>query len=270
LNKFRGAEAKEMPASKFRALLSLALVGASCRVAITSDIRGVLLKYQLHGYSMVSQPPFQCPPGTREAVAARIGQVWPDLDFPPEKDWHAATPIMFCRNWRGESSGPPRETEVRLLWSPQFFYARIRAHYQDLFVYAETNIRRENLWQRDVAEIFLQTDTTRLKQYKEFEISPNGNWLDLAIAPEGASNLLCPVKTNTIIDQKRRVWIAQLAIPMHCLTERFDPRAIWRLNLFRIEGRAQSRFYSSWRPTNTSQPNFHVPEVFGTLTFSLD
>ena len=156
------------------------------------------------------------------------------------------------------------------MWSPRFFYVRIRAHYQDLFIYPETNIRRGNLWQRDVAEIFLQPDTSKLKQYKEFEISPNGNWLDLAIAPEGTSDLLCPVKTNTIIDQKRHVWIAQMAIPMRCLTGSFDPSAPWRLNLFRIEGRAPARFYSSWQPTNTSQPNFHVPEVFGTLTFSLN
>lgn len=258
-----------MPACKSRALLSLALVGGSCRVAMTGDIHSVSLKNQERGHSIVGQPAFQCAPSTDQAVAARLGQMRPGQDFPLDKEWHMAKPIVFCRDWKGESSGPPRETEVRLLWSPQFFYARILAHYQDLFIYPEANIRRENLWQRDVAEIFLQTDTTQLKQYKEFEISPNGNWLDLAIAPPGASNLSCPVKTNTIIDQQRHVWIAQLAIPMHCLTEKFDPRAIWRLNLFRIEGRAQTRFYSSWQPTNTSQPNFHVPDVFGTLTFSL-
>ena len=259
-----------MPASKFSVLLSLALVGGSCSVAITTGIHGVLPKTHLHVHSFIARSPFQCGPGSHEAVAARLGHEPPAHNFPRDKAWHEAKAIIFCRNWKGESSDLPRDTEVRLLWSPRFFYVRIRARYQDLFIYPEANLRRQNLWQRDVAEIFLQTETTRLKQYKEFEISPNGNWLDLAIAPQGSSDLLCPVKTNTIIDQKRHVWIAQLAIPMHCLTVSFDPRTSWRLNLFRIEGRAPARFYSSWQPTNTSQPNFHVPEAFGTLTFSLD
>ena len=258
-----------MLASTFRALLSLALVSGSCSVAIAGNIHSLLPKNQLHRHSIVAQTAFPCTPGTHEAIAARLGRARPRQDFPLDKEWQAAKPITFCRNWKGESSDLPRETEFRLLWSSHFFYVRIRAHYQNLFIYPETNIRRENLWQRDVAEIFLQTDT-RWKQYKKFEISPNGNWLDLAIAPEGASNLFCPVKTNAIIDQKSHVWVAQLAIPMHCLTDSFNPRAPWRLNLFRIEGRAQARFYSSWQPTNTLQPNFHVPDVFGTLTFSLD
>jgi hypothetical protein len=67
-------------------------------------------------------------------------------------------------------------------------------------------------------------------------------------------------------------WIAELAIPMDSLmdslTSEFNPDEIWRLNLFRIEGREPERFYSAWRPTFTLKPNFHVPERFGELTFT--
>jgi hypothetical protein len=34
-----------------------------------------------------------------------------------------------------------------------------------------------------------------------------------------------------------------------------------------VEGPSEPRFYSAWRPTNTGQPNFHVPEAFGWLVF---
>jgi hypothetical protein len=36
------------------------------------------------------------------------------------------------------------------------------------------------------------------------------------------------------------------------------------LGLFRIEGLPDQRFLA-WSPPRTAQPNFHVPEAFGTL-----
>jgi hypothetical protein len=59
-----------------------------------------------------------------------------------------------------------------------------------------------------------------------------------------------------------------LTLPMKSLTRRFDPAAVWRVNFYRVEGPSEPRFYSAWRPTNTSQPNFHVPEAFGRLVFA--
>src|SRR5258707_141616 len=50
--------------------------------------------------------------------------------------------------------------------------------------------------------------------------------------------------------------------------ERFEMPAVWRVNFFRVEGAAEPRFYSAWRLTNTSVPNFHVPEAFGVLVFT--
>jgi hypothetical protein len=54
---------------------------------------------------------------------------------------------------------------------------------------------------------------------------------------------------------------------MKSLTEYFDPASVWRVNFFRVEGPTEPRFYSSWLPTNTPQPNFHIPERFGHLRF---
>ena len=216
---------------------------------------------------MMTAKPIHCGPVTREAVAAPLHRPLTSKEFPNDHEWSTTNPIVFCRNWKGEEAYPQRETEVRLLWSFEFLYVRFRAHYRDLFIYPEANARREQLWRGDVAEVFLQTHASALKQYKEFEISPNGNWLDLNIAPEGTSNLMCALRTRSAIDEKKHVWMAELAIPMNCLIEAFDPNVTWRLNLFRIEGREPERSYSSWQPTNTSKPNFHVPEAFGKLTF---
>jgi alpha-galactosidase len=54
---------------------------------------------------------------------------------------------------------------------------------------------------------------------------------------------------------------------MKSITTHFNPKDSWRVNFFRVEGPAEPRFYSSWGPTNSPQPNFHVPEAFGILRF---
>jgi hypothetical protein len=118
-----------------------------------------------------------------------------------------------------------------------------------------------------VAELFLHPETEELRRYREFEISPNGDWLDLDISPGNKSIIFCDLISRVVVDTRQRIWTAEMAIPTSCLAVPFDPGTIWRLNLFRIEGEEPYRFYSAWRPTYTLQPNFHVPEAFGILRF---
>jgi alpha-galactosidase len=67
------------------------------------------------------------------------------------------------------------------------------------------------------------------------------------------------------VDEHNKQWHAVLALPMKSLVADFQMRAVWRVNFFRVEGASEPRFYSAWRPTNTPEPNFHVPEAFGAL-----
>ena len=57
-------------------------------------------------------------------------------------------------------------------------------------------------------------------------------------------------------------------LPAFVAHERFEMPAVWGVNFFRVEGAAEPRFYSAWRPTNTPEPNFHVPDAFGALVFT--
>jgi alpha-galactosidase len=70
------------------------------------------------------------------------------------------------------------------------------------------------------------------------------------------------------LDEAAKTWVAELALPMKCLIERFDPEVSWKVNFYRVEGAAEPRFYSAWEPTRTAAPDFHVPEAFGELVFA--
>jgi len=190
--------------------------------------------------------------------------------FPKTSEWDLTNALRFNADWQGKNADPGRETEVRLLWTPETLYLRFLAKYRTITVFpdAEPNGRRDQLWDRDVAEVFLQPDTSNLRRYKEFEVSPNGFWIDLDIAPGEKHDLQSGLRCRVVLNEATRTWTAELAIPMKCLVARFDPALKWKVNFYRVEGAAEPRFYSAWRPTRTAVPNFHVPEAFGELTFA--
>jgi alpha-galactosidase len=184
-------------------------------------------------------------------------------------EWQSARPVRFCSDWQGKNPDPALETEVRVLWSPASLYLKFVCRYRELFVFEDSdpNGRRDHLWDRDVAEAFLQPDPSVERRYKEFEVSPNGMWIDLDVSPSGLADLKSGLTRSVQVDVQRKIWTAELAIPMRSLTANFDPEKAWRANFYRVEGKTESRQYMAWQPTHTPQPNFHVPKAFGTLRF---
>ena len=227
-----------------------------------------------------------------EVTAARVsGEIRLDAAN-PAKEWESSAPVRFCSDWQGKNADPALETEVRVLWSPATLYVRFVCRYRDLFVFddSDPNGRRDYLWDRDVAEAFLQPADSMITgddarrstinyknvekdfdapyaRYKEFEIAPNGMWVDLDIIPGGRGDLKSGLTRSVHIDERARIWTAEMAIPMRSLTSKFDPNVRWRANFYRVEGKAEPRSYMAWQPTMAPEPNFHVPEKFGTMRF---
>lgn len=210
-----------------------------------------------------------CSTGADTVVAARLTrEIAVDAQH-PAPEWETAAPASFCADWQGKNADSHRQTTVRVLWTPKTLYLRFECRYRELFVFedSDANGRRDHLWDRDVAETFLQPDPSRPPYYREFEVSPNGMWIDLDIFPGGRSDLKSGLSHSVWLDKERHAWAAELAIPMSALTAKFDPSAEWRANFYRVEGPREPRFYSAWRATNTPQPSFHVPAAFGKLRF---
>jgi alpha-galactosidase len=217
--------------------------------------------------SQVNHTP--CTPATAEIVAAPAGRDVALNAAHPDPLWQTAQAVAFCSDWQGKNPDPQRETRVKALWSPQTLYLRFECHYREIFVFpdSEPNGRRDQLWDRDVAEAFLQPDPSHPEAYKEFEVSPNGMWIDLDIAPGRKPDLQSRMTRSVWLNAKEHAWAAELAIPMSALTAQFDPAAVWRVNFFRVEGAQEPRGYYAWRPTHTPKPNFHVPAAFGSMRF---
>ena len=123
---------------------------------------------------------------------------------------HPAQRMAECRAHRfllrlaGKESGRAAGDSVRVLWSSQTLYLRFECRYRELYVFEDSdrNGRRDHLWDRDVAEAFLQPDPSRERYYREFEVSPNGMWIDLDIFPGGLADLKSGLKKSVVLDEK--------------------------------------------------------------------
>jgi alpha-galactosidase len=187
----------------------------------------------------------------------------------PSKAWASANPVRFSENWQGKNPDPGLQTEVRVLWTLATLYLQFVCSYREITVFQDSdrNGRRDHLWDHDVAEAFLQPKPSPERYYKEFEVAPNGMWIDLDITPSGLADLKSGLTRSVHVDEQRRLWAAELAIPIKAITPKFNPNEFWRANFYRVEGRTEPRRYMAWQPTHTPKPNFHVPKAFGTMRF---
>jgi alpha-galactosidase len=189
--------------------------------------------------------------------------------FPSASAWEPAPGIRYQHDWQGQNPDPQRATEVRILWRPAMLFIRFQCKYRTITVFpdARPDGYRHGMWDRDVAETFLQPDSSDPMVYTEFEVSPNNFWIDLAVSHGKIEELHSGLRRRVVMNEKAKTWTAELAIPMKALTKTFDPKQSWRANFYRIEGEIEPRFYSAWSPTFTPKPSFHVPAAFGDLVF---
>jgi hypothetical protein len=228
---------------------------------------------------MAQEPPAACvvsQPTAVFSVAHRksAGDLNSDPNSPLWKKARAASMSKDCSRTIEYSD---LKTEIRAFWTDQDLYILFICPYRvlNLFLPADNSKARRGLWDRDVVEMFFGDDWENIRHYREFEIAPTADWIDLAIdldhrgANRGWSS---GWKTTARIDEKTKTWYAACKIPLKSVSEKqIKPGTRWRANLYRIDGEGPDvgRRFMCWQPTcvTNRDPN-HVPENFGTLVFA--
>jgi hypothetical protein len=182
--------------------------------------------------------------------------------------WQSAPVIFLTRNVYGEPLLGPG-TEVRSRWTLTHLYLLFACPYDTLYLKPNpvTLTETNKLWEWDVAEVFVGSDFNNIRRYKEFEVSPQGEWVDVDVDLDSPHHEEGWVWTSGIevaarIDHHRCIWYGSMRIPFTAIDSR--PTAagnLLRINFFRCYG--SQRASLAWSPTR--KPTFHVPEVFGTL-----
>jgi len=211
--------------------------------------------------------------GEKQIIEARRAATDLQVADLTNAEWNKALPVRIDRYWSGEPAPDGRQAEARILWSQKALHVRFVCRQGEPLVAGanpQTDKKTMGLWDRDVCEIFIAPDPNVVERYLEFEAAPTGEWLDVAIhwTPEKRESDWDFQSHMTAAGriEKDRVTIA-MRIPWNHWIHEPQSGERWRVNLFRCVGKDPARGYLAWQPTRSSQPNFHVPQVFGWLIF---
>jgi Carbohydrate family 9 binding domain-like len=195
---------------------------------------------------------------------------------PKSRFWSKASSAWILKDCSRELEYPELRTEVKGLWTDTHLYFLFVCPYRKLNVFlpARNDRPRDKLWDRDVVEMFLGDDWKNIRHYREFEIAPTGDWIDLAINLDSNrydQRWRSGWQVRARIDEQAHRWFAAARIPLKSVSDTsVQPGTRWRMNLYRIEGEGPDsrRHFLCWQPTCVvnRDPN-HVPEAFGTLVF---
>jgi len=198
-------------------------------------------------------------------------------DFPiAELDnavWENAEEVLIEKYWSGKAAPKGRHFTAKLLWSDSAFYIRFEANQAEPLVVSKApnlKSKTKGLWDRDVCEIFVAPNSKEPNKYFEFEIAPNGEWIDLEIhrmSDERKTDL----DYQSGMESAAKIEIDKVLMAMKIQWKAFGKtpkvKDIWKGNLFRCVGSGETRGYLAWSPTKTEMPNFHIPEAFGEFEF---
>lgn len=189
----------------------------------------------------------------------------PDAPF-----WRQARPIFLESDPNGKPV-PEYRTEIRSRWTNGSIYFLFVCPYRQLYLKPQPDAVRETyqLWNWNVAEAFLGTDFEDIQRYKEFEVSPQNEWVDLDIDLHQPHHEVgwkwnSGFQHETRIDATKHIWYVAMRIPFSALSARPALAGTrFRGNFYRTEGPPERAAEIMWRPVLGK--TFHAPERFGLL-----
>jgi hypothetical protein len=189
---------------------------------------------------------------------------------PEAAPWKGVTGIFMDHGPKGEPV-PGHRSEVRSRWTKDNVYFLFICPYQELHLHPNPSQAKETneLWDWDVAEVFVGSNFSNIKRYKEFEMSPQGEWVDLDIDKSKEHiedgwlwNSGFEVKAR--VDAAKKIWYGEMRIPIKSIDDRPPAAGLeMRINFYRCQGSDPGRKYIAWQPTHAE--TFHVPEAFGRM-----
>lgn len=206
---------------------------------------------------------------------AEFRSLYASHDVPLDADphapfWQSAAPVFADLDNYGHPV-PHHRTEIRSRWTQRNLYLLFVCPYDELHLRPQptTTTETNGLWNWDVAELFIGSDWQNIRRYKEFEVSPQAEWVDLDI------NLDLPDHTAgwtwnsgfhvaARIDASSKVWYAAMVIPLSSIDNKPPhPGRTYRANLYRSQGPPDRHKSIAWSPP--MKDTFHAPESFGKL-----
>ncbi len=173
--------------------------------------------------------------------------------------------------------------EVKLRYDSSAIYVIFKV--DDQYVRCLSTEPNSPVWTDSCVEFFFAPNTLSPEKYFNLEINCGGTPLmffnliprkDYEIVDE---RLLKQIKIahtlpKTIEEEiaEPTQWILEYCLPFELLTHytEIDPPkegVIWKANFYKIADNTSNPHYLTWNPVIKAEPDFHLPDFFGTLRF---
>ena len=205
-----------------------------------------------------------------DTFESRFTKQAPPLVADPASSLWKKAPMVVAAQDRFGQPLPEARTEIRSMWTGENLYFLFSAKYESMYLRPEAQLDQEThgLWDFDVVEVFIGHDWEKPHLYKEFEVSPRGEWVDLDV--DKSKKEIADWKWDshfrfkTRIDETAKTWHCLMEIPWKTIAAGAPVAGQeFRLNLYRIEGGPKVRKYITWQAVQNN--SFHTPAAFGRL-----
>ena len=186
-------------------------------------------------------------------------------------------------NRMGEEPRFRPRTEAKMVYDANNVYVIFRVH--DKFVKSTVTRYNGHVSGDSCVEFFFSPNSAQPGHYFNLEVNAGGTPLiffvtkprkeftrlpDALIEQIEIAHSLPAVVNPEITDEV--TWTIECRIPLGILKEFTTvtmptPGVTWRANFYKTGSDTSNPHYYTWSPVSYPEPNFHLPEYFGVLTF---
>lgn len=131
--------------------------------------------------------------------------------------------------------------------------------------------KSHGLWMHsDVYEIFIGPNARGTGLYKEFQVSPDGRFIDISVnRAEGKSDTSwrSGMKCRSFVNDAKKTWCAAMELPWNCFDTDYRSDCEWNANVYRATGNYHGDELLAWSATGCGDGAFHRYEQFGRIIF---
>lgn len=176
----------------------------------------------------------------------------------------------------GDSPSSSISTSVGIEWNDASLFVFFQGHFSSLrsATKSESGLlqrKTHRLWDiSDVFEVFIGLRATERKMYKEFQVAPDGRWLDIDVwncLEISNHHWYSGFRARSLVDIQQNIWKSVLDIPWNCFGADPHSNDEWNVNFYRASGTFHGDELLAWSPVGTGMKCFHRPEHFGRIKF---